>query len=372
MAYTLKANQVYSVLSNLVISVTCRDPLTRANNILCEEARVDGGLYGDTKFYVDQDVPYDYDFLQGQTAINHLSGDKGVPNRNVLEPFYNDVATDEIVVDKFRQVAITTFTYLSRAAWGTKGAFDQFVGFVRAQLQKCRDMYDYNVYNVFIGTEESSVGKQKRTIDINAVVGSTTGEEANRLEAAALAEDIANLQIDLRDYTTDYSDTQFPNSWDPDSLRWVFAASWLNKIQKRDLVSYFNKDFIEKLGKYALPDRFFGKTNAAETTGNGTTVRAKFPMVLAETAAPSKLHTLRAGDLIPTTCKAPANMSYTYDPTIIYKVNSKEGMPIMSSFTTTTSFFNARSLEENNYLTWSHNTLKHINSYPCITVRKKA
>ena len=372
MAYTLKPNQVYTVLSNLVISVTARDPLTRANNVLCEEARVDGGQYGDTKVYVDQDVPYDYDFLQGQTAINHLSGDKGVPNRNVLEPFYNDVAIDEIVVDKFRQVAITTFTYLSKAAWGTKGAFDQFTNFVRAQLQKCRDMYDYNTYNVFIGTEESAVGKQKRTVDISTVVGSATGEEANRLEAAAIMEDVANLKMDLKDYTTDYSDNQFPNAWDPDTLRWIFASSWYAKIQKRDLASYFNKDFVEKLNKYVINDRFMGKINAVETVGDGTKVRARFSMILAETAAPTKLHALRAGDLIPATCKAPANMSYTYDPTIIYKVNDKRGMPIMSSFTTTTSFFNARSLEENNYLTWSHNTLKHLNCYPCITVRKKA
>ena len=184
-------------------------------------------------------------------------------------------------------------------------------------------------------------------------------------------EDVANLKMDLKDYTTDYSDNQFPNAWDPDTLRWVFASSWYAKIQKRDLASYFNKDFVEKLNKYVINDRFMGKINAIETVGDGTKVRARFSMILAETAAPTKLHALRAGDLIPTTCKAPANMSYTYDPTIIYKVNDKRGMPIMSSFTTTTSFFNARSLEENNYLTWSHNTLKHLNCYPCITVRKK-
>lgn len=368
----LKPNQVYSVLSNMVISVTAKDPTAKANNILCEEARVDGGAYGDTKVYVDQSTPYDYDFLGGASGINHLSGEAGIPNRNVLEPHYNEVTTDSIVVDKFRQVAITTFTYLSRAAWGTKGAFEQFIGFVKAQLQKAKDMYDYLVYNVFVGTEESAIGKQIRTVDIAAIVGATTGEEANRLEAAAIAEDISNLLVELKDYSTDYSDTQYPNAWNPDEMRFVFNSKWINKIQKRDLVSYFSKEFVDKLGKYVLPARFFGTVNTTAKTGDGVKIRARYPMVLAETNTPSKKHVLRAGDLIPTTCQAPANMSYTEDDSIIFKVNTKQGMPIMSSFTTTTSFYNPRSLEENQYLTWSHNTLKHINSYPCITVRKKA
>lgn len=34
-----------------------------------------------------------------------------------------------------------------------------------------------------------------------------------------------------------------------------------------------------------------------------------------------------------------------------------------------TSFFNAKSLTENHYLTFGHNTLEYLKNYPMITVR---
>ena len=41
----------------------------------------------------------------------------------------------------------------------------------------------------------------------------------------------------------------------------------------------------------------------------------------------------------------------------------------MSAFETGTTFFNPRSLTENHYLTFGHNTLKYLKNYPFITVK---
>ena len=43
----------------------------------------------------------------------------------------------------------------------------------------------------------------------------------------------------------------------------------------------------------------------------------------------------------------------------------------MSAFEVGTSFYNAASLTDTNFLTWGHNTLQYLKNYPMVTVRKK-
>ena len=43
--------------------------------------------------------------------------------------------------------------------------------------------------------------------------------------------------------------------------------------------------------------------------------------------------------------------------------------PYMSAFEVGTSFFNPKSLTENHYLTFGHNTLEYLKNYPFITVK---
>ena len=43
--------------------------------------------------------------------------------------------------------------------------------------------------------------------------------------------------------------------------------------------------------------------------------------------------------------------------------------PMMSAFEVGTSFFNARSLTTNHYLTWGYNSLEHLKGKPFITVK---
>lgn len=42
---------------------------------------------------------------------------------------------------------------------------------------------------------------------------------------------------------------------------------------------------------------------------------------------------------------------------------------MLSAFEVGTSFFNAKSLTENRYLTWGYNTLENLSNYPFITVK---
>ena len=127
---------------------------------------------------------------------------------------------------------------------------------------------------------------------------------------------------------------------------------------------------MDKLAQHALPSRYFGTINASATEGNGTTVRSLIEQDVKQTSGTGTKHVF-AGDLIPTGYTATANTSYTEDATILFKVIHKNSMPFMSAFEVGTSFYNPKSLTENHYLTWGHNTPEHLANYPFITVRKK-
>ena len=60
---------------------------------------------------------------------------------------------------------------------------------------------------------------------------------------------------------------------------------------------------------------------------------------------------------------------YVEDADVICKVLVKFP-PMMSAFEVGTSFFNPRSLTENHYLTFGHNTLEKLDNYPFITIKE--
>ena len=61
--------------------------------------------------------------------------------------------------------------------------------------------------------------------------------------------------------------------------------------------------------------------------------------------------------------------SYKENSNIILKIVHKDAVPYMSSFEAGTSFFNPRSLTENHYLTFGHNTITALHDKPFITLK---
>ena len=118
---------------------------------------------------------------------------------------------------------------------------------------------------------------------------------------------------------------------------------------------------------YKLNSRFFGtvQTTAVTAGNNDGTYRS---LVEADYTVSDEVVHIFAGDLIPAGVAIAANVSYKEDNTIICKVFVKLP-PYMSAFQVGTSFFNPKSLTENHYLTFGHNTLEHLKNYPVITVR---
>lgn len=355
----LNSNAIFAALFNMIISQEVfADNIADTKASLVDRARVDGSLYGDQKLYYATDVLKSAPWGNDAEAINLLQLHRPVAPQ-----------VQSIVLNVFRQISLTVDNYLSKQAWGTEGAFASFNSVMLGWIRDTKRVYDSTTYNSYIGTAATTKGRQTILVDIAAVVGTATGEEAARLEAEAIAEQISLLLVDLTDVSRDFNDYGYLRSYYQDDLMFIWNAKTMAKVTKRDLPTVYHKDIVDRFGEYTLPGRYFGNVNSTATAGNGTTVRSLIEQDLTLADNPTK-HVF-AGDLIPTGYTAPANTSYTEDSTILFKVIHKRSVPYMSAFEVGTSFFNPKSLTENHYLTWGHNTLEYLQNYPMITVKEK-
>ena len=351
-AFTLTANEIYETLANMIISQEVFADNIGKNQTLVDKARVDGGLYGDTKLYYATDVLYSSAWGNDAEAANLLALDRA-----------DDPEVQAIKLDVFRQIRLTVDNYLSKRAFADEGTFASFNGVMLGWMRDTKKVYDGTNYNVFIGTTESNVGEQDQEIDIDTAVGSATGIEAAQLEATAIAKGLADLFVKMGDYSRDFNDYGNLRSYADENIKVIWNSDYVNKIKKIDLPTIFHKEgLVDKFEEDVLPARYFGTVNAVATTGDGSTVRAVTEMMIGN-------NHYFAGDLIKTTDTAPKGMSYTQSSDVICKVLVKLP-PYMSAFEVGTTFFNPRSLTENHYLTFGHNTLEYLKNYPFITVKK--
>lgn len=349
----LRSNEIFASLYNMLISQEVfADNIYDTKASLVDMSRVDGGLYGDTKLYYSTDVLESVPWGNDAEATNLLQ---------LHRPEAPECQAIELNV--FRQISLTVDDYLSKRAWSTEGAFSSFNSIMLGWIRDTKRVYDSTLFNAYVGTAESTIGSQDVTITLPTVADNP--EAQARMQAGAIAAKMADLLVDLEDVTRDYNDYGNLRSYSSDSLIAVWNSEALNKIKKIDLPTVFNKDgLIDKMGEYTLPARYFGtvNTDAGTTTATNTTVRS-----LVEKDFGDK-HCF-PGDLLPDSTAYDANETYTQDNTILFKIMHKRSVPYMSAFEVGTSFFNAKSLTTNHYLTWGHNTLEYLKNYPMITVR---
>lgn len=350
----LNSNEIFAALYNMIISQQVfADNIASTGSELVDMARVDGSMYGDTKLYYSTDVLKSTKWGNDAEAANLL-----VLHRPEAPK------CQAISLNVFRQIALTVDDYLSKRAWGDEGAFSSFKSVMLGWMGDTKKVYDATTFNAFVGTAKSGVATENIEVDVTTAVGAATGEEAARIEGGVIAEEIAKLITNLKDITRDYNDNGQLRSYNISDLVFVWNSDAVAKIEKRDLPTIYHKDIVDKLGEYVLPARYFGTVNAAETQGNGTTIRSLVEQDIG-------VNHYFAGDLIKASDKAPAGTSYTVNPKILFKVMHRSSVPYMSAFEVGTSFFNSKSLTDNRYLTFGHNTLEYLKQYPFVTVTKK-
>ena len=356
----LKSNEIFASLYNMIISQQVfADNFSHSVSDLVDMGRVDGSLYGDTKLYYSVDVLHSKKWGADAEANNLLK---------LYRP--SDPECQAIYLDTFRQISLTVDDYLSKRAWGTEGAFSSFNSVMLDMIRETKRIYDATTYNVFIGTTKSAKATENVEIDVTSAIKDLTGEEANRVEGQVIAEAIAKLMSRLKDYSRDYNDYGNLRSYSIDDLVFVFNEDLVAKIEKRDLPTIYHDQIVEQMGKNSLPAKYFGTINTTAKTGDGK-VLAAVEQTVTKSGSPDV--DVFAGEAIPTGYEAKANETYSVDDKVLCKIYHKgpNSVPYMSAFEVGTSFFNPKSLTENHYLTWGHNSLEYLKNYPFITVTIK-
>lgn len=370
----LNANEIFASIFNMIISQQVfTDNIKDTKASLVDASRVDGSMYGDTKLYYATDILRSYAWGGDTEAERLLELDRP-----------EDPQCQAITLDVFRQIRLTVDNYLTKRAWSTENAFNEFNSVMLGWIRDTKRVYDSTTYNAFIGTYETKEGKQSVTIQLPT--DENNQEAENRLQAQTIATKLADILVDLEDVSRDYNDYENMRSYSADDFRYVWNASFVNKINKLDLPTIFHDGFIDKFAEYTLPARYFGtlgKVTGSQILSDGVTYRAlkEVDVTLVEALTykgkslpvGTKFH-LFAGDVIPNKVVVASATEvlvpfYVEDSTIVMKIVHKDAVPYMSGFEAGTSFFNARALTENRYLTFGHNTLVALHDKPFITFR---
>lgn len=334
----LRSNEIFAALYNMIISQEVFADNIKGSDLV-DQARVDGGLYGDTKLYYSTDALASAEWGNDAEATNLLA---------LHRPEAPECQA--IVLDKFRQISLTVDEYLSKRAWADEGSFSSFNAVMMGWLRDTKKVYDGTNYCVYIGTAVGAAAKSNQTVDAT--------------DAKTIAEGLANIVTEMTDYTRDYNDYGQLRRYAESDLKVIFNSKYINKIKNIDLpVIFDNAGLKATFAKEVLPARYFGTVNTAAKVAD-TKTRSLIEQVINEK------HYF-AGDLIKAGDTAPKGTSYQEDDTVICKILTKLP-PYMSAFEVGTSFFNPKSLTTNHYLTFGHNTIEYLKAYPLVTVKKAA
>ena len=394
---TLYSNEIFGAIYNMIISQQVfADNIKGTFASLVDSARVDGSLYGDQKLY------YSTDALKTKAWGNDAEA------TNLLQLHRPEAPkVQSIVLNQFRQISLTVDYYLSKRAWSTEGAFSEFTSVMIGWMRDTKRIYDSTLYNAFFGSNETSIGKQMRQIDLRSASAGQplyglSGLEKEKMEAMLIAQNLADLFVEMKDVSRDFNDYGHLRSYSDEEIKVVWNSKFVNKIRKIDLPTIFHKDgLVDKFAEEILPARYFGTVITASNIADysaGTPTAGKpinsstgaytpganhangYIRALVEkegTVSGTAFHVF-PGDEIPAGATIVASTGdflpgevYIEKADVICKIVTKMP-PMMSAFEVGTSFMNQKSLTENHYLTWGYNTLEHLKAKPFITVKALA
>ena len=336
---TLRSNEIFSALYNMIISQEVFADNIKGSDLV-DQARVDGGLYGDTKLYYSTDALASAEWGNDAEAANLL---------DIARP--DAPKCQAIVLDTFRQISLTVDNYLSKRAWADEGSFSSFNSVMLGWIRDTKKVYDGTTYNCYVGTAEGQA--EKSLVQVTVAQGDN--------EAQVIANALADVITEMTDYNRDFNDYKQLRRYSEDEIKIIFNAKKINKIKNIDLpVIFDNAGLKATFSKEVLPAKYFGTVNAEQKVADADT------RSLIEQTISGKHYF--AGDKIDLGVTAPAKTSYQEDGSIVCKIVTKLP-PYMSAFEVGTSFFNPKSLTENHYLTFGHNTIEYLKAYPMVTVK---
>lgn len=381
---SLNSNEFYNGLFNAYkLITTFADGLDGLDSTLANKFKMDGGAYRDKSVWTDMDIIKSR--VWDPTDTNVLTVEqKVVP------------VQQEIVVNLKRQIGLNTDQYLSKRAWMEPNAFESFNSVVQAQVGNTKRVYEQRLVDAAVGTMEAAMPSSKGAKQAQTVlIGSSDSED---LRVRKIGKKIANILVDVKDSTRDFNDYGHMKSYDKESMMIVWNSAYLNEFNYVDLPVIYHKEGIIDFVGDQLPGRYFGTriTTTNYSTYSASTPAAGKPIDSDDgTYVPGSNNangTLRAleeqditvsavtyhvfpGDELPAGAVVYASSEvkipcYIEDAKIICKIMHKDSIKFLTSFETSTEFFNAKNLSTNRYLTWMYANPDYLRNYPLITLKE--
>jgi len=350
MAYSgqLNTNEVFASLFNMIISTQVFGTGVDGLSGIYMKRKVDGTLYGDTKLYISTDVLRSYGWSHTDSTYNLLTQKR--PPAPVIE---------EIVIDIFRQIPVSVDNYLTKRAFKDEGTFGQFNGVVLAWMSKTKEVYEHTTYTTQMLVAAQAGASAFTAIDLSTPPTGTTGLDVNVWKAQYAFKKLDDYMKEIMEPSRDYNDLGFLRTYKLSDFDVVVPIGWMSDVKKLDVPFLFNAD--DKPNLVEVHWKYFG----TKIGSNGTTIGANV-VVRALVEKVYGAVNLFPGDLLPNSTAYLADEVYTADYQAAPDINSditivmihKQDFPIMSAFSVGTSFFNAKTLVTNQYLTFGHNEIE--------------
>lgn len=367
----LNPSEVFGSIYNMIINQVVKVPELVDNYNFVEKFRTEGSALGDTVLFYDQDVLSTRDWLGDNEAQNLLAIERPA-----------DPECQAVTLNRFRICKTSLDSYLTKRAWSTENAFTQFNDIVMSMVGATKKLYEVTMINTFLGTVEGASEKADLEIPLSDIT--ETGEAKNRLEAQMIAQYIADLIVDMKDYSRSYNDYNFMRAYSEDSIWVIWNSKYVNKINKLDLPTIFNKaGLMDKFEQNVLPAKYFGSIVDTDSLPNGLTIEegpgGTAKIVIGSAYSGGTIRTMEedtfavSGHLFPGEAlkvgdKFDIDRAYIEDEDIICKVITKDTVKYMASFETATEFWNPQALVTSKMLVFGFSDPTRLLGQPCVTV----
>lgn len=363
----LNPNEVYESIFNMIIKQVVRYPELANNYSFVNMFKEEGGQYGDTVLYYANDVLSSREWTGDNEAMNLLALERP-----------EDPECQAVTINQFRIIKTSTDAYLTKRAWSTESAFSTFTGIIKSLVGKTKELYENTMINTFLGTMEGATNASLVEVPLSDIT--ETGEAKNRLEAQMIGEHIANLLVQLKDYSRDFNEYGFMRAYNEDDLVFIWNSRWINKITKMDLPTIFNSQgLIDKFKQHVLPARYFGEIVDTNALPSNLTVQSNGKIKIGDGYTGPAIYAMDednydksghkfAGETLDKGDSFKPDRAYLLDEDVICKIVTKDSIKYMAGFSTSTEFFNPQALTTSNMLIWSYADPVLLADQPCITV----
>ena len=362
----LNPSEVFGSIFNMIINQVVKAPELVDNYNFVEKFRTEGSLLGDTILIYDQDVLSTRDWLGDNEAQNLLAIERPA-----------DPECQAVTLNRFRICKTSLDSYLTKRAWSTEGAFTQFNDIVMSMVGATKKLYEVTMINTYLGTVEGASAKSDLEIPLSDIT--ETGEAKNRLEAQTIAQYIADLLVDMKDYSRDYNDYGFMRAYSESDLMVIWNSKYINKINKLDLPTIFNKaGLMDKFEQNILPAKYFGTVVDTNSLPDGLEIQTNGKIKIGTGYSGATIRTMEEdvfasghrfpGEVLVHNDEFVPGKAYFEDEDIICKVITKDTIKYMASFESAGEFWNPQALVTSKLLVYGFSNPTRLLGQPCVTV----